>query len=347
MQAVRYTGVGQLDMDDVPMPAVRSGQVLLRVRAAGICQTDIHLRSSPQVTLPLGLVMGHEICGTVERVAPDVTSVGVGDTVVVYPIWSCGGCRQCLAGRQNACRRTPDRMTPPPVPGVSVDGGLAEYVVAPATALVPAEGLDHAFAATLGDAGLVPYHCIVDGADPLGPGSSAAVIGLGGLGQFAVAILRAVTRATVVGVDVRESALEASARHLDLGVLAGDPRVAQQILAVTGSHGADLVLDFVGSTETLALAVRLVAPYGRIRVPGQGGGHIEISTDRATSSLPRGATISRPYSGRRSDLEQLVALATTGAIDTDVTRYSFADYTQAFDDLEAGRVVGRAVIVMD
>lgn len=347
MRAVQYLGVGKVRHTEVPRPGLSPGRVLVRVAAAGICQTDVHFRASGKLAIPPGTVLGHEIAGSVAGVAEDVTSFAAGDQVVVYPIWSCGACRRCLAGRENACLNTASRLSPPPVPGVSVDGGLAEYVVVPASALVPADGLDPAFAATLTDAGLVPYHCVNAARDLLGPGSSAVVIGLGGLGQFAVAILRALTAATVIGLDVKEDALAAVRDKVDYAFLSTEGDIVARVLRAAGGHGADFVLDLVGTTATLGLAGSVVAPYGAVRVPGQGGGTLRFETDRTTTTLPRGATISRPYSGTFQDLVELVRLARTGLLDTRITRYRFDRALDAFDDLEGGRVTGRAVVVMD
>lgn len=347
MWAIQYLGVGKVHYTEVPRPGLSPGRVLVRVAAAGICQTDVHFRASGELALPPGTVLGHEIAGSVAGVAEDVTSFAVGDQVVVHPIWSCGACRQCFAGRENACLNTASRLSPPPVPGVSVDGGLAEYVVVPASALVPADALDPAFAATLTDAGLVPYHSINAARDLLRPGSSAVVIGLGGLGQFAVAILRAMTAATVIGLDVKEDALAAVRDKVDYAFLSTEGDIVERVLKAAGGHGADFVLDLVGTTATLGLAGSVVAPYGAIRVPGQGGGTLRFETARTTTTLPRGATISRPYSGTFQDLVELVSLARTGLLDVRITRYRFDRALDAFDDLEGGRVTGRAVVVMD
>ncbi|MGW4127220.1 zinc-binding dehydrogenase [Amycolatopsis japonica] len=120
----------------------------------------------------------------------------------------------------------------------------------------------------------------------------------------------------------------------------------ENVLRATGMHGAELVLDFVGSTTTLALAGAVVAPYGAIRVPGQGGGTFPFETARTTTTLPRGTTISRPYSGTHQDLVDLVALARTHPLDIHITRYEFDRALSALDDLEHGHIAGRAVIVM-
>lgn len=347
MRALQYLGAGHVARTEVPTPVAGPGRVLLRVAAAGICHTDVHFRAAPRPAIPVGTVLGHEIAGTVVELGNGVTSCAVGDEVIVHPVWSCGHCGQCVAGLTNACHATAGRLNQPPVPGVSADGGLADYVAVPATALVAANGLDPAFAATLTDAGLVPYHSINTVRDLLRPGSCAVVIGIGGLGQFAVELLRRSTMARIIAVDVRQRALDDVRSTVDRALLANDEGIVANVLRATGKYGAEVVLDFVGSTTTLALAGAVVAPYGAIRVPGQGDGTFPFETSRTSTTLPRGATISRPYSGTHQDLVDLIALTRTHPLNTHITRYDFDDALSALDDLENGRLVGRAVIVMD
>ena len=347
MRAIQLVRIGEVAPTEVPRPTIGAGQVLVRVTAAGVCQTDIHVRRSSVRMIPDGIVLGHEIAGEVVEVAEDVQQVGVGDQVIVHPVWSCGVCRMCVAGQQNGCRNTGNRLYPAPTPGVSMDGGMADYVAVKASAVVPAHGLDPAFAAVLPDAGIVPYHSINATKDLLRPGSTAVVIGIGGLGQFAVELLRELTAAYVIALDVKDAALAAVEDRVDHTFRSDDPEVARQVLALTGEYGAEVVLDLVGNNQTLALSGAIVAPYGAIRVPGLSDGVFPFETSQTSVSLPWGASITRPYSGTHQELYDLVAVARTGRIKANLTRYSFDDGMQAFDDLEAGKINGRAVIVMD
>ncbi|MDP9998426.1 alcohol dehydrogenase catalytic domain-containing protein [Pseudarthrobacter sulfonivorans] len=347
MRAIQYLGIGDVAAAEVEKPAVAAGHVLLRVTAAGVCQTDIHFRASEEQMIASGTVLGHEIAGVIVECAPDVRGFAVGDQVVVHPVWSCGVCRQCIAGRENACLNTGGRMFPAATPGVSINGGLADFVTVPVSALVPADGLDPAFAAVLADAGLVPYHSINAAKDQLRPGSAAVVIGIGGLGQFAVELLRAVTGATIIALDVKDEALAAVRDRVDHAFRSDDRDVASKVMDAAGGHGADFVLDLVGNNATLKLAGSIVAPYGAIRVPGLSDGVFEFETSQTSTSLPWGVSLTRPYSGTHQDLHELVALARTGRINVNLQRYTFENTLQAFDDLEAGKITGRAVVVMD
>lgn len=346
MRAIQYLGVNQVEHSEVPDPKITPGHVVLRVAAAGVCQTDVHVRAAPEPMIPTGVVLGHEIAGHIVECGEGVDTLSIGDLVVVHPVWSCGRCRQCVAGRENACLNTGGRMYPATTPGISIDGGMAEFVTVPARAVVPANGLDPAFAAVLPDAGLVPYHSINAARDLLRPGSTAVVIGVGGLGQFAVELLRALTSVRIIALDIREAALAAVRHKVDYTFASDSSDVADQVMGAAGGYGADFVLDLVGNSATLKLAGAVVAPYGSIRVPGLNDGVFEFETSQVAASLPWGASITRPYSGTYQDLHDLVALARTGQIGIDLVRYTFDDALSAFDDLESGKVNGRPVVVM-
>lgn len=342
MRAFHHLAPGRVALGDVPEPVPGPGEVLLAVAACGLCQTDVHLAATPG-DLAVGRVLGHEIAGRVVRVGPGVDAAELPGLQVVHPVWSCGACRQCVAGRENACRGTDGRLVPAPGPGIREDGGLAEHVVVPARSLVAAGDLPPAFAAVLPDAGLVAWHCIASAREVLVAPATALVIGLGGLGQFACALLHEMG-IDAIGVDLRAEARRAS-EDWCAAVLDGEGLRPEAVLDRVGAHGVDLVLDFVGSDATLRLATGVVAPYGAIRVPGQAGGAIGFETARATAVFPRGVTINRPYSGTRQELTELIAFVTQRGLRVPVRTRGLAEVEQAFADLAAGEVVGRMVVV--
>ncbi|MEO5665883.1 MAG: alcohol dehydrogenase catalytic domain-containing protein [Nocardioides sp.] len=345
MRAIKLTDVGNVQEVEAERPSMRHGDVLIEVAAAGVCQTDVMVRAAGTALVPIGTTLGHEIAGRIVEIADDVVGAAVGNNVVVYPVWACGACVMCVSGRQNACRASGGRLRVPPSPGMSRDGGMADLVSVPARWTVPADGVDPALAAVLPDAGLVPFHAINDQLHLLRPGSTAVVVGVGGLGQFAIAILRALTSARIIAVDTSAQSLEAVAGRVDLTVAASDPDAVAKIVESTGGYGAEMVLDFVGVDATLALAARVVTPYGAIRVPGLGGGTFEFETAKGSRQLPFGASLARTYSGTLQDLVELVALARAGRLEVDLARYPFADALRAFDDLARGAVRGRAVLI--
>jgi propanol-preferring alcohol dehydrogenase len=347
MKAIQLLEPTKLELTETDTPTPAAGEVLLRVLAAGVCQTDVHMRHTTASFAPVGTVFGHETAGEVVEIGPGVQGWAVGAAAAVYPVWSCGACAACAAGRENACRRTGHRIVPSPTPGVSVGvhGGMAEYMVVPASALVDIGDLDPAVAATLTDAALTPYHSIRATAHLLGPGSTAVVVGAGGLGRMAVQILRATTAARVIALDVRDTALDAIRGQVDAALHADDPTVAEQVLVGTGGYGAEVVLDLVGTDATLALATGIVAPYGAVRAIGLSEGEFTFETGQGALSLPWGASITRPYSGTYSDLVDCVALATAGHLTPPIQRFPLTQGLTVFDELEAGRLTGRGVLV--
>jgi propanol-preferring alcohol dehydrogenase len=225
--------------------------------------------------------------------------------------------------------------------GLGRDGGMADYMFVPdARYLVPLGDLDPVAAAPLTDAALTPYHAVARSRHLLGPGSSAVVIGAGGLGHMAVQILRAITPAKVIAVDQRQEALtvaaDSGAHH---GVLAGDD-AAPRILDLTEGLGADLVLDVVGLDGTLQLAAATVRTLGHLTIVGIGGGSLPVGF----FSIPYEASVSTTYWGSIPELMEVVTLAQQGHISAHVTTYTLDEATRAYDLLRVGGVRGRAVI---
>lgn len=344
MRALQLTGPGRLEMREVPVPHIGPDELLLRVGAAGICHSDSYVLGLPFALREDPLTMGHEIAGTIEAIGAQVRGRTAGERGVVYLCWSCGVCRECVRGNENVCLAA-GRAAMPPCPGLGPDGGMAEYVRVPANSFVPIGDLEFAQAAPLADAALTPYHAIRGAADQLWPGATAVAIGIGGLGHVAVQILKAVTAARVIAVDVAQDKLDlAAACGADLGLLADG--AAARILELTGGRGAEAVFDFVGTDATVALAAETVAPNGAYRIVGLGGGALGLDAGPAGGpGLPWGATVRKSYGGTRSDLHASVALAQAGRVRVEVERFALADGPAAFDRLDRGLIRGRAVLI--
>jgi propanol-preferring alcohol dehydrogenase len=345
MRALRLKGAGQVGIERVELPAVERGQVLLRVLAAGVCRTDLHIRHDHS-QMPAGLILGHEIAGEIAQIGGGAGNWSVGDRVVVHPCWACHVCAQCRAGRENACQGMSAERQPPPTPGVSVNGGMAEYVAVPASSLVAIGDLDPAIAAVLADAGLTPYHSIRLQKDRLSPGTTALVIGLGGLGQFAVQILAQLTAARIIALDISEEAMALAAQYCDLVLRADRPDVVDAVLAETSGRGVDVVIDLVGTDSSLRLSSASVAPYGAIQAIGLSGGAMPFESAQTSSvALPWGVTLMKPYSGTYRDLSEVIALARGGKLLATVQRFSLDEAVTALDELDAGKIHGRAVLI--
>jgi alcohol dehydrogenase, propanol-preferring len=328
-------------LTSIPVPEPHGLEVLVEVAAAGLCRTDLHIMSSPPGAFPytLPFTLGHESAGRVAALGPDADGLRVGDPVVVYSRWGCGTCWQCTHGRDNACVRTPHG---PHGGGLGLDGGLAQYLVVPsARYLVPAPGLDPVMAAPLADAALTSYHAVKLSLAQLHAESSAVVIGAGGLGHMAVQILKAITPARIVVVDLRAAALEmARAAGADV-TLSADGLTAEDVRAETDPDGASVVLDFVGNDKTLALAAASVAQGGDLTFVGRGGGELRI----APGLVPYETTVRMPTWGTVEELAEVVALAATGSIHTEAEVYGLDDAVNAYGKLRQGQVLGRAVVV--
>lgn len=339
---MRLVGPNQLELAEIPEPQIGPDEVLLRMLGAGLCHSDVNVIAAAG-SFPLPMTLGHEISGSVAAIGADVHGWSEGDNALVYLAWSCGECRACRLGRENACYQA-GRFFPPPTPGLGPDGGMADFVRVPARHLLPIGDLDPVRAAPLADAGLTPQNAIASAAEALIEGSTAVVIGAGGLGNVAVQLLLASTPARVLVVEPDPLRREL-AGQLGVEVMTSDDKTAGAILDLTDGYGADAVFDFVGADQTLNLAVESIAPGGAIRIVGIAGGKMEYAVTGMGAPVPYGVTIRQQYGGTRADLAEVIRLAQLGKVVPPVETHSLADFQVAFDRLTAGQLSGRAVLV--
>ncbi|WOC13310.1 alcohol dehydrogenase catalytic domain-containing protein [Gordonia sp. MP11Mi] len=344
MRAVTYVKADTVEIQEKPVPEIGSDQVLLKVGGAGLCHSDITIIGLGDDNPLIGSTLGHEVAGTVEKVGDDVTGWQVGDAALVALIYSCGTCRECLAGRDNQCEVAYPRDALAPLsPGIGTPGGMADYIPVKAHHLDPIGDLDPVDAAPLADAALTPMHAINTVRDRLDADATIVTIGLGGLGHMALQILAATTGARIIALDTDEQKLAYAREHGADLALKSDGDAAARILDETRGVGADVVFDFVGVQPTVDLAVSVVRGGGAIRFVGLGGGSFQYTA--ASGGLPWGVNIERAYGGTRADMRQAVALARAGKISVAISRYALDDAVQAFEDLRNGRIQGRAVLV--
>ncbi|MFC4911287.1 NAD(P)-dependent alcohol dehydrogenase [Actinomadura gamaensis] len=343
MKAVQYREFGRLpEVVEVPDPEPGPGQVLLEVTAAGLCHSDFAVMSRPpeETGLALPLTLGHEGAGTVAKLGAGVTGLELGESVAVYGPWGCGTCPMCAQGKENYCRRAAALGIRPP--GLGAPGALAEYLlVDDPRHLVPLAGLDPVRSVPLTDAGLTPYHAIKGALTRLVPGSTAVVIGAGGLGHVAIQLLRALTPARVIALDV-------SAEKLDLArtvgaheVVPSDAHAVARVRELTGGLGAQAVFDFVGAPPTTAIATGVAGTEADVAIVGIGGGVASVGF----GALAYDAAVRAPYWGSRAELIEVLDLARAGAVDVHVETYSIDEAPLAYQRLHEGKVNGRAVIV--
>lgn len=343
MKAVQLVGwQSEPELRDVEPPQPGPGQVLAKVEAAGLCHSDLHVMDWPEGTFTwkLPMTLGHETAGTVAAVGDGVRNLEEGVPVLVYGPWGCGACPQCARGAENICERLSE--LPGRGCGLGFDGGLAEYIVVPSPRLlVPRDGLDAAQAAPLTDAALTPYHALKPHLWRLTPGSSVVVIGVGGLGHVAVQLVRELSAARIVALDVRESA-----RTL---ALAAGADVALDATALDASDlrgeaggGAALVLDFVGSDESVRLGASAIAAGGHVSIVGLSGSSFPM----AHGTVPLEWSAGRPSWGTLPELHEVVALARAGRIEVEVERIGIGETLAAYRRLRDGAVNGRVVVVL-
>ncbi|WP_283138263.1 NAD(P)-dependent alcohol dehydrogenase [Rhizohabitans arisaemae] len=329
------------EIREVAVPEPEAGQVLVKVAGAGVCHSDLHIMETPgAMGRPLPFTLGHECTGWVAAMGPGVTGLSAGEPVAVYAAWGCGLCRHCAQGRENYCTRLDELGIEQP--GLGRDGAMADYMIVDSPRhLVPLGDLDPVDSAPLTDAALTPYHAIKRSLGKLWAGSTAVVIGVGGLGHMAVQILRAITPAQVIALDIAEEKLElakASGAHL---AMRADPGAVEEIRAVTGGLGAQLVLDFVGASTTVELAVPLCAIDGDLTLIGIGAGVVPVGFGTTNYAV----NVATPYWGTRPELIEVLDLARRGAIKVRVERFPLGEALHVYDLLGRGKINGRAVLV--
>jgi propanol-preferring alcohol dehydrogenase len=322
------------ELAEVPVPDPGPGDVLVEVAGNGLCHSDVSMAQIPgEIAESLGwqlpFTLGHEVGGRIAALGPGVTGLAEGEAVALVSPTSCGACAACRRGHDSAC---PHGLAGR---GYGRDGGLARYVVAPAPrAVVKLGSLDPVVAGPLTDAGATSHHAVDRVVPRLPEGATAVVVGAGGLGAFAVQLLRALTPARVVAVDVNAARL-AVARDL------GAHDVREDVAAV---GAAEVVLDFVGSDATIAAGLAAVRPYGAFGLVGANGGTFRRPW---FGGLPRDADVFTFQGSSIADVQAVVALAEAGVIHSEVDLYPLSRVEDAYAALENGELRGRAVVTPD
>jgi NAD+-dependent secondary alcohol dehydrogenase Adh1 len=340
VKAVQVVGYHRnLEMTDVPEPTVvEPYDVVVKIGGAGVCRTDLHIlegqwAEKSQVTLPY--TIGHENAGWVAAVGSAVTNVVEGDKVIVHPLITCGLCRACRSGDDVHCTQSQ-------FPGIDTNGGYAEYLQTSARSVVKLDdALEPADVAALADAGLTAYHAAAKAARRLGPRDTCVVIGAGGLGHIGIQVLKASTPAKIVVVDRNPEAVKLAASiGADRGVVADGGHV-DHVLELTRGQGAEVVVDFVGEGGSTSEGLRMTKQAGDYHVVGYGE-NVDVPTIDLISAEKN---IVGNLVGSYNDLCDLMELAARGLVTLHTQRYKLDDFQQAIDDLDAGRVRGRAILV--
>jgi NAD+-dependent secondary alcohol dehydrogenase Adh1 len=340
MKAVRLAQYNQMpSVTEVDEPKVTGpNDVIVRIGGAGLCRTDLHIiegqwAEKSGVTLPYTL--GHENAGWVEAVGSAVSNVAPGDTVIVHPLMTCGFCRACRAGDDMHCSSSA-------FPGISVDGGMANFLKTNARAVVK---LDSSLApkdiAALADAGLTAYHAVKKAAAHLYPGTKAVVIGAGGLGHIGVQCLKALTPAEIIVVDRSPEALALTKNWgADHTVLA-DGKEVPNVLDITNGQGAEAIIDFVGEGGAIEAGVGMLRRAGFYYVIGYGGRLNVPTIDIISTEINFIGNLVGTY----NDLAELMTLTAQGKVTLHTAIYPLDAALDAIHDLDSGKLRGRGILV--
>jgi len=326
-------------VDDIPEPAILGPlDVIVKIGGAGVCRTDLHIMEGQwdaAMHTPLPYVLGHENAGWVHEVGSAVSNVAVGDTVILHPTPTCGLCRACRAGDDMHCVNSE-------FPGLSRDGGMAEYLLTSARACIK---LDPATqpkdVAALADAGITAYHAVRKAIPLLYPGTTCVVIGAGGLGHIGIQCLAALTATTVIVVDQNPDALKLAEQLGANHTVVADGGQVSAVQDLTRGAGANVVLDFVAERGAENDGWNMTGSTGSYFVIGYGG-ELHIPTlDIITTER----NIIGNIVGTYNDLAELMVLAQAGKVTLHTRAYPLEAAPDAIADLDAGRVRGRAILV--
>ena len=327
-------------IDEIPEPRIEGPlDVIVKIGGAGVCRTDLHIilgqwDEAMSPTLPY--VLGHENAGWVHAVGDGVTNVAVGDTVILHPTPTCGLCRACRAGQDMHCSNS----TFPGLDGSN--GGMAEYLHTSARACVKLDpNTKPADVAALADAGITAYHAVRKMIPDLYPGTTCAVIGAGGLGHIGIQCLAALTATRIIVIDRNQEALKlAESLGAEHTVVAGGDHV-DAVKDLTDGGGADVVLDFVAEEGVENDGFAMTRNGGSYSVIGYGG---ELRTP-TLDIISTERNIIGNIVGTYNELSELMVLAQNGRVTLHTQTYPLDAAADALNDLDAGRVRGRAILV--
>jgi 2-desacetyl-2-hydroxyethyl bacteriochlorophyllide A dehydrogenase len=342
MKAVRMVQVGQpLQIQEILVPTIGERDILVRVRAAGICHSDVHYRAGRSPVRPLPMTLGHEIAGVVEEIGAQVTRVKVGDRVCLHYNITCGDCYYCSTGNEQFCVQVL-------MLGHYTNGGYAEYIAVPARNAVPLpDEIPFDQGATLMCASATSFHALRK--SRLRTGETVAVFGVGGLGQSAIQLAKAFGALDVFAVDIHDEKLALAEAYGAIPVNAQHVDPVQEIRDLTKGKGVDVALELIGLSRTMHQAVQSLGVMGRAVIAGIGDQPLSIET--YSELLGREAEIIGSNDHLLQELPLVIEMARRKVLDTSrvVTRTVPLEGTainQTLDALEHFDSGVRSVIVL-
>lgn len=307
MKAARLHGVNQpLSIDNVPIPQIGPEEVLVQVKACGICGSDLHIQDGSTKLPTYPTILGHEFAGLIAEVGEQVEGWEVGERVCADFLITCGNCILCLTGRESLCLNRKGL-------GIHLDGGFAEYARVSAKNLIRLpETVSFEVGAIITDAVATPFHAITKRSQ-FRPGNSVAVFGVGGVGTHAVQLLKLAGAGKILAVDINDQVLS-RAGELGADIVINAARVdpVTEIKKLTDGMGADLALEIIGFPKTIRQAVECLRPGGRAVVVGLG--HEDFSMINPGVFARAEYELVGSYAFERTEIQQLVELAAGGKL---------------------------------
>ncbi len=330
MKAVRLIKPGQpVEMRELRIPHTGHKDVLVRVKAAGICHSDVHYRAGVSPVHPLPLTLGHEVAGVIQQVGSGVTGCSVGDRVCLHYMVTCGDCIYCNRGSEQFC--TSGKML-----GKYRDGGYAEYISVPARSVfrLPDE-IPFEQGAIMMCSSATSFHALRKGR--LEPGETVAVFGVGGLGMSAVQLARAFGALDVYAVDISATKLKMAEKFGAIPIDCSETDPVAEIKRLTDGRGVDVTLELVGLPLTVRQSVASLAVFGRAVMVGLSDKAVEIAPYHDLM-LKEGELIG-VSDHLASELPALIELARRGTLDlsdlvTDILPLDADAINEALDRLE-------------
>jgi alcohol dehydrogenase, propanol-preferring len=349
MRAARIVNVNEpLQIQELQTPKPKGSQILIKVQSEGVCHSDVHvwegyyegIGGQPLKTTDRGvkypLTPGHEIAGIVDSLGEQVKGFDKNEKVLVYPWIGEGMCPACRIGEENLCDK-------PRSLGIYNDGGYAEYVMVPDYKYLVKIGddMDMDISAPLSCAGLTAYGAVKNA--NLKPDDNVVIVGTGGLGLMAIQLVRAVTAARIIAMDIDDKKLQVAKKEgADIVLNLKNEDYIKVVMELTDKLGVDAVIDFVNSTKSVEDYMQILRRRAKLVLVGLFGGELRLSL----VSIPtRAYKIIGSYTGSLQDLIELVSLAKRGVVKPVVSnRFKLDQAEEALQMLKDGKIVGRGVI---
>ncbi len=330
MKAVRLTQIGHpLELQEIPVPPIGEKDILVRVRAAGICHSDAHYRAGRSTMGPLPITLGHEVAGVVEKIGSQVNNVKIGERVCLHYNITCGDCYSCSTGDEQFCDKV--KML-----GHHVDGGYAEFIAVPArNAISLPDEIPFEAGATLMCASATALHALRKGR--ISAGETAAIFGVGGLGLSAVQLAKAMGAVEVYAVDIQQDKLELASEYHAVPINASRADAVEEIRKLTKGRGVHVAIEMIGLKKTMEQAIDSLGNLGRAVMVGLN--QQPISVNAYTQIIGKEAEIIGSNDHLLSELPLLVEWARRGVLDTSrvvsqVIPLDAEKINQRLDDLE-------------